>query len=152
MAVTVLRIYRQEHTSRAAWATEPTDLKIGILFCTRVPLFHAASIGSGDVAAAIWAFPIAGALVGGIGAALWPRARKAMERFAKRHVQSIKDHTEAENKKIHDRLAHHEDLLHHVIKHSIGVPPFEEEEKESWTKPPAQAQALDAVMKTLHSI
>ena len=29
MAVTVLRIYRQEHTSRAAWSTEPTDLKIG---------------------------------------------------------------------------------------------------------------------------
>jgi adenosylcobinamide-GDP ribazoletransferase len=48
-----------------------TDLKIGILFCTRVPLFHAASIGSGDVARASWAFPLAGAVVGGIGAIVY---------------------------------------------------------------------------------
>ncbi len=48
-----------------------TDLKIGILFCTRVPLFHAAPIGSGDIARASWAFPLAGAVVGGIGAIVY---------------------------------------------------------------------------------
>ena len=45
-----------------------TDLKVGILFCTRLPLPHAEPIESGDVARAGWAFPLVGALVGGIGA------------------------------------------------------------------------------------
>ena len=45
-----------------------TDLKISILFCTRLPLPHLAPIQKGDVARASWAFPVAGALVGGIGA------------------------------------------------------------------------------------
>src|SRR5260221_6271868 len=45
-----------------------TDLKITILFCTRLPLRHSAPIDSGDVARAAWAFPIAGALVGCVGA------------------------------------------------------------------------------------
>jgi adenosylcobinamide-GDP ribazoletransferase len=44
------------------------DLKTGILFCTRLPVPHAASIGSPDVARASWAFPVAGALVGSAGA------------------------------------------------------------------------------------
>jgi adenosylcobinamide-GDP ribazoletransferase len=51
------------------WASDlVTDLKIGILFCTRLPLPHSGPIDSGDVARASWAFPIAGALVGGVGA------------------------------------------------------------------------------------
>ena len=45
-----------------------TDLKISILFCTRLPLRHSAPIDSGDIARATWAFPIAGALVGCVGA------------------------------------------------------------------------------------
>jgi adenosylcobinamide-GDP ribazoletransferase len=45
-----------------------TDLKVGILFCTRLPLPHAEPIERGDVARAGWTFPLVGALVGGIGA------------------------------------------------------------------------------------
>jgi len=45
-----------------------TDLKVSILFCTGLPLPHSAPISRGDVARASWAFPIAGALVGGVGA------------------------------------------------------------------------------------
>jgi adenosylcobinamide-GDP ribazoletransferase len=48
------------------------ELRISILFCTRLPLAHAMPIAGGDVARASWAIPIAGALVGGIGAlAYW---------------------------------------------------------------------------------
>jgi len=45
-----------------------TELKIGILFSTRLPLTHASSIGGADIARASWALPIAGALVGLLGA------------------------------------------------------------------------------------
>ena len=56
-------------TRSVGWAGSlATDLKIGILFCTRLPLPHSAPIESGDVARASWAFPVAGALVGGAGA------------------------------------------------------------------------------------
>jgi adenosylcobinamide-GDP ribazoletransferase len=44
------------------------DIKTGILFCTRLPVRHAAPIDSGDVARASWALPMAGALVGSAGA------------------------------------------------------------------------------------
>jgi adenosylcobinamide-GDP ribazoletransferase len=53
-----------------------TDLKISILFCTRLPLRHSAPIDSGDVARATWAFPIAGALVGCVGALAYGAALK----------------------------------------------------------------------------
>src|SRR5215467_798161 len=45
-----------------------TDIRTGILFCTRLPVPHSAPIDSGDVAHASWAFPVAGALVGSVGA------------------------------------------------------------------------------------
>src|SRR5260370_11276515 len=45
-----------------------TDLRTGILFCTCLPVPHAAPVDSGDVARASWAFPVAGVLVGGAGA------------------------------------------------------------------------------------
>ena len=48
-----------------------TDLKISILFCTRLPLPHSAPIESRDVARASWAFPVAGVLVGGVGASVY---------------------------------------------------------------------------------
>jgi adenosylcobinamide-GDP ribazoletransferase len=51
------------------------DLKISILFCTRLPLDanspQHVPIDGGDVARASWAMPIAGALVGGIGALVY---------------------------------------------------------------------------------
>jgi adenosylcobinamide-GDP ribazoletransferase len=47
------------------------DLELGILFCTRLPLPHSAPIESAGIARAGWAFPIAGALVGLIGAAVY---------------------------------------------------------------------------------
>jgi adenosylcobinamide-GDP ribazoletransferase len=48
-----------------------SDLKISILFCTRLPLPRSAPIEKGDVARASWAFPIAGALVGSVGASVY---------------------------------------------------------------------------------
>jgi adenosylcobinamide-GDP ribazoletransferase len=44
------------------------DVKTAVLFCTRLPLPHSTAINSADVARASWAFPLAGALVGGAGA------------------------------------------------------------------------------------
>jgi adenosylcobinamide-GDP ribazoletransferase len=44
------------------------DVKTAILFCTRLPLPDGTAMASGDVAHASWAFPVAGALVGGAGA------------------------------------------------------------------------------------
>jgi adenosylcobinamide-GDP ribazoletransferase len=47
------------------------DLRIGISFCTRVPLASGMPIKDGDLARAGWAMPIAGLLVGVIGAAIY---------------------------------------------------------------------------------
>jgi adenosylcobinamide-GDP ribazoletransferase len=47
------------------------DLNISILFCTRLPLAQSAPVSGGDIARATWAFPIAGALVGGFGALVY---------------------------------------------------------------------------------
>src|SRR3954453_11561688 len=50
------------------------DLSVGILFCTRLPLAHSMPIHGNDVARASWALPIAGVLVGGIGALVYAAA------------------------------------------------------------------------------
>jgi adenosylcobinamide-GDP ribazoletransferase len=56
-------------TMARAWPSGlATGLKIGILFCTRIPLAHPTPIDGGDVARASWAMPIVGALVGILGA------------------------------------------------------------------------------------
>jgi adenosylcobinamide-GDP ribazoletransferase len=47
------------------------DLKISVVFCTRLPLAHSVPIDGGDLARASWALPIAGALVGGVGALVY---------------------------------------------------------------------------------
>jgi adenosylcobinamide-GDP ribazoletransferase len=47
------------------------DLRIAISLCTRLPVAPSATIGEGDVARASWAFPIAGALIGLIGATVY---------------------------------------------------------------------------------
>jgi adenosylcobinamide-GDP ribazoletransferase len=47
------------------------ELEIIVILCTRLPLTHAKPIESGDIARASWAMPLAGALVGLIGAAVF---------------------------------------------------------------------------------
>src|SRR5262245_43821359 len=55
--------------TRDGWANGlATDIKTAILFCTRLPVPHSAPIDSGAVAHASWALPVAGALVGSVGA------------------------------------------------------------------------------------
>ena len=49
-----------------------SDIKIGVLFCTRLPVGSSAAIDGADVARAGWAMPIAGAIVGALGSlAYW---------------------------------------------------------------------------------
>ena len=48
-----------------------SDLKAAVLFCTRLPIPHAATIAGVDIARASWAFPIAGAIVGLIAAGVY---------------------------------------------------------------------------------
>jgi hypothetical protein len=52
-----------------------------------------------------------------IAIALIPPIRRAIERFTKRHVDSIKAHVTAEHKLVHDKLDH-------VIKHSKDIPDY----------------------------
>jgi adenosylcobinamide-GDP ribazoletransferase len=47
------------------------ELEIIVILCTRLPFTHAKPIESGDIARASWAMPLAGALVGLIGAAVF---------------------------------------------------------------------------------
>jgi adenosylcobinamide-GDP ribazoletransferase len=49
-----------------------TDLAVCLMFCTRLPLAPSMPVASGDIARASWAMPVAGALVGALGAlAYW---------------------------------------------------------------------------------
>jgi adenosylcobinamide-GDP ribazoletransferase len=52
-----------------------TDLRIGVLFSTRLALGHTSMISGADLARASWAFPLAGALIGMLGAAVYWCAR-----------------------------------------------------------------------------
>src|SRR5438046_3108326 len=53
----------------AAWVHGlATDLRIALAFSTRLPVGQSVPIGGDDVARASWALPIAGLLVGGLGA------------------------------------------------------------------------------------
>jgi adenosylcobinamide-GDP ribazoletransferase len=52
-------------------ASLATDLKVIMLFCTRLPLAQTAPVEGRDIARASWAFPVAGALVGGAGALVY---------------------------------------------------------------------------------
>jgi len=53
------------------------ELKASIAFCTRLPLLGATAVGSGAIAKAAWAFPVAGLLVGLIAAAVYGIAHRA---------------------------------------------------------------------------
>jgi adenosylcobinamide-GDP ribazoletransferase len=53
-----------------------TDLAVCLTFCTRLPLGPSLPVASGDFARASWAMPVAGALVGALGAlAYWVAVR-----------------------------------------------------------------------------
>ena len=59
-----------------------TDLRTGLAFCTRLPFVGGVSATGSDVARASWTFPIAGALVGLIGAfAYWLADRLGLPPF-----------------------------------------------------------------------
>ena len=47
------------------------DLRIGLALCTRLPVGPSTPVGDGDVARASWTFPIAGLLVGLVGALVY---------------------------------------------------------------------------------
>jgi adenosylcobinamide-GDP ribazoletransferase len=47
------------------------DLRIGVLFATRIPLPHATPVGGADVAGASWTLPVIGALIGLLGASVY---------------------------------------------------------------------------------
>ena len=53
------------------------ELKASIVFCTRLPLLRATPIAGSAIAKAAWAFPIAGVLVGLIGAVVYALAHRA---------------------------------------------------------------------------
>src|SRR5919197_3481315 len=53
------------------------DLKISVLFCTRLPLVHSFAIAGADITRASWALPLAGALVGLLGAIVYWLAHAA---------------------------------------------------------------------------
>src|SRR5262249_17313811 len=53
------------------------DLRTGFLFYTSLPIPHPPSLGGADVARAGWVAPLAGALVGAIGAAVYWLAASA---------------------------------------------------------------------------
>ena len=53
------------------------DLKVALVFYTRLPLPHDGPIAGGDLARASWAAPIAGAVVGALGAAAYGVAHAA---------------------------------------------------------------------------
>jgi adenosylcobinamide-GDP ribazoletransferase len=54
-----------------------TDLKVALVFYTRLPLSHDGPIAGTDLAQASWAAPIAGAVVGALGAAAYGVAHAA---------------------------------------------------------------------------
>ena len=47
------------------------DLRIGVLFATRIPLPHATPVEGADVARASWTLPVVGALIGLLGASAY---------------------------------------------------------------------------------
>jgi adenosylcobinamide-GDP ribazoletransferase len=55
------------------------DLALSVMFCTRLPLARAMPVEGGDLARATWALPVAGALVGALGALVyWVAVRLAL--------------------------------------------------------------------------
>lgn len=53
---------------------------------------------------------------------LYPPFRRAVERFAKRHVEDLKNHISEENKVLHDKLHVMHETQKHIIRHTDGIP------------------------------
>src|ERR1700739_1486915 len=65
-------------TEFAAWLEERAEeIRASLIFCTRLPLLRATSIGGGAIAKAAWAFPLVGVVVGLIGAVVYALAPRA---------------------------------------------------------------------------
>jgi adenosylcobinamide-GDP ribazoletransferase len=65
-------------TISTTWLEERAEeLKACVVFCTRLPLLRATPIAGGAIAKAAWAFPIAGLVVGLIGAIVYGLAHRA---------------------------------------------------------------------------
>jgi adenosylcobinamide-GDP ribazoletransferase len=61
----------------SSWIEERAqELNACVVFCTRLPLMRAASAAGGSLTKAAWAFPLAGLVVGVIGAAAYAVAHK----------------------------------------------------------------------------
>jgi adenosylcobinamide-GDP ribazoletransferase len=61
----------------ANWFEERAqEIRASLAFCTRLPLLHDTQTGSSDLAEAAWAFPIAGIVVGLIGALVYGIAHR----------------------------------------------------------------------------
>jgi adenosylcobinamide-GDP ribazoletransferase len=59
----------------ASWFEDRTqEIRAALAFCTRLPLLHDTPTGGGDLVNAAWAFPIAGIVVGLIGALVYGSA------------------------------------------------------------------------------
>src|SRR5271169_6474827 len=58
------------------WRRLAADLEVSFMFCTLLPLAPSMPVAGGDIARASWAMPVAGALVGALGAlAYWIAVR-----------------------------------------------------------------------------
>jgi adenosylcobinamide-GDP ribazoletransferase len=65
-------------TISTTWLEERAEeLKACVVFCTRLPLLRATPIAGGAIAKAAWAFPVAGLVVGLIGAIVYGLAHRA---------------------------------------------------------------------------
>jgi TRAP-type uncharacterized transport system fused permease subunit len=53
---------------------------------------------------------------------LYPPFKRAVDAFATKHVDSIKNHVSAEHKKLHDRLDRHTAKIDHIILNSKDIP------------------------------
>jgi adenosylcobinamide-GDP ribazoletransferase len=62
--------------SRNWLADRAEELKASVVFCTRLPLIRATPIAASALAKAAWAFPVAGLVVGIIGAIVYALAHK----------------------------------------------------------------------------
>jgi adenosylcobinamide-GDP ribazoletransferase len=59
------------------WLAErASELKVAMVFLTRLPLGRMAPAGAASLAQAVWAFPLAGIIVGGIGAVVYALAHR----------------------------------------------------------------------------
>ena len=63
------------------------------------------------------------ALIAIVVALLYPPARRAIEKFAQRHVESIKDHVSAEHAAVHAKMDH-------IIKFHPDIPDFPAREND----------------------